>query len=50
MVHTTVNNEGAEIALWLVAVFILAFGYRYFRDIVGFILEKLYQFFIQNHV
>lgn len=50
MVPAAANNDFAEIALWLVAVFVLAFSYRHIREIIGFLLEKLYQFFIQNHV
>jgi hypothetical protein len=38
-----------QYAIWLITIVVVAFGFRYARDIIGFIIDKLYQFFIQKN-
>jgi hypothetical protein len=33
---------------WLITLLIAIFGFIYIRDIIVFVLTKLYEFFIQN--
>jgi hypothetical protein len=37
-----------QVAMWMVAVLLFAFGFRYAKDIIVLVLEKLYAFFIQH--
>lgn len=37
-----------EYAIWIVSIVLIAFGFRYARELIAFVLDKLYQFFIQN--
>jgi hypothetical protein len=37
-----------EFAVWLIAIAVVAFGFRHAREIMGFILDKLYQYFVLN--
>jgi hypothetical protein len=39
----------AEFAAWLIAMILVAFGFRYAKDIIAFVLDKLYQVFILNN-
>lgn len=39
----------AEYAIWLVTIVLVAFGFRYAKDLIAFVLEKLYEFFIENN-
>jgi hypothetical protein len=36
-------------ATWLIWIAIVAFSFRYAKDIIGFVLDKLYQVFIQQN-
>ena len=38
-----------EFAIWLISIVIVAFGFRYAKEIVSFVLDKLYQVFIQQN-
>ena len=38
-----------QYAVWLVAMIIVAFGFRYAREIIALVLDKLYQTFIQSN-
>lgn len=38
-----------QFAIWLVTLFLVAFGFRYVKDVITLILGKLYEFFIQHH-
>ena len=38
----------SEYAIWIVSIVLIAFGFRYARELIAFVLDKLYQFFIQN--
>ena len=35
--------------VWLITMAIVAFGFSYAKGIIAFVLDKLYQFFIQNN-
>lgn len=37
-----------EYAIWLIAIIIVAFGFRYAGEIIAFVLEELYRAFIQH--
>jgi len=37
-----------EIAVWLVILMTMIFGYRYIKEIVEYVLLKLYEYFIQH--
>lgn len=37
-----------EIAVWLITLMTILFGYRYIREIIGYVLLKLYEYFIQH--
>jgi hypothetical protein len=39
----------SEYAAWLVAIFLVAFGFRHARDIISYVLEQLYDVFIQQN-
>ena len=39
----------SEYAIVLTTVVVVAFGLRYAKEVIAFILDKLYQFFIQNN-
>jgi hypothetical protein len=38
-----------QFVVWLIAMLIVGFGFRYAKEVIAFALDKLYQFFIQNH-
>ncbi len=38
-----------EWAVWLITIALVAFGFRYAKDIIAFMLDKLYEFFIQDN-
>jgi hypothetical protein len=38
-----------EYAVWLLVLFIVAFGFRHVKEIISFVLDELYQTFIQNN-
>jgi hypothetical protein len=37
-----------EIAVWLIMLLAMLFGYKYIKEIIGYILLKLYEYFIQH--
>jgi hypothetical protein len=37
-----------EFAVWLIAIAVVAFGFRHARQFMAFILDKLYQYFVLN--
>lgn len=37
-----------EIVGWVIIIMIMLFGYKYLREIIEYILLKLYEFFIQH--
>jgi len=43
------TDLNADVAIWLVAILIVLFGFRYIKDFLVFILGKLYEFFIQHN-
>jgi len=43
------SNDLREYVVWLIAIVIVAFGFRHAREIIAFVLDKLYQVFIQNN-
>jgi hypothetical protein len=42
-------SDYRQYAVWLIAVILVAFGFRHAKDIIAFVLDKLYEFFIQNN-
>ncbi len=38
-----------DYAIWLVSLLLVAFGFRFVKEIIAFVLEKLYGFFIQQN-
>lgn len=42
------QHDISEYAIWIVSIVLIAFGFRYARELIAFVLDKLYQFFIQN--
>lgn len=43
------SNDLREYVVWLIAIVVVAFGFRHAREIIAFVLDKLYQIFIQNN-
>jgi hypothetical protein len=37
-----------EKAAWLITLMVMFFGYKYIREIIGYVLMKFYGFFIQR--
>ena len=37
-----------EIAVWLIMFMVVIFGYRYIKEIIEYVLLKLYEYFIQH--
>ena len=42
-------SDYSQYTAWLITMAIVAFGFRYAKGIIAFILDKMYQFFIQNN-
>jgi hypothetical protein len=38
-----------EYLVWLLALAVVAVGFRHAREFIAFVLDKLYQIFIQNN-
>ena len=41
-------SDYGQYAIWLIAITVVAFGFRYAKEIIAFMLDKFYQFFILN--
>lgn len=39
-----------EIAAWLVMVMAMLFGYKYIKEIIEYVLWKLYEYFIEHKI
>ncbi len=37
-----------EIAAWLIMLLAIVFGYKYIKEIIEYVLLKLYEYFIQH--
>ena len=46
---TTQVPDFREYAVWIIAMVVVAAGFRYAKEVIGFVLDKLYQYFIQNY-
>ncbi len=44
-----VMSDYRKYTVWLITMAIVAFGFCYAKGIIAFVLDKLYQFFIQNN-
>lgn len=44
----TEKKKFTTLAGWLITLLVLLFGYNYIKDIISFVLIKLYEFFIEN--
>lgn len=42
-------SDYRQFALWLITLLVVVIGARYAKDVIVFVLDKLYQFFIQNN-
>lgn len=42
-------SDYSQFAIWLISIALVAFGFRYAKDIIAFVLDKCYQFFILNN-
>ena len=42
-------SDYRQYAVWLLAIVVATFGLRYVKKIIAFVLDNLYQFFIQNN-
>ena len=52
MLYTTAPSsfpDYREYAVWLITIVLVAFGFRFARDVIAFLLDKLYQVFIQEN-
>lgn len=43
------SSDFKEYVVWLIAIVVVAFGFRHAREMIAFVLDKLYQVFIQNN-
>jgi hypothetical protein len=46
---TTHVSDFKEYAVWIVAMVLVTVGFRYAKDVIAFVLDKLYQYFIQDY-
>ena len=44
-----ISEDYKEIGIWLITALVVAFGFRYISDIIVFVLNKLYEIFIQHN-
>ena len=52
MVNTSLpvdTADYAQYAIWLITLVLVAFGFRYAKDIIALVLDKLYAFFIEGN-
>jgi hypothetical protein len=42
-------SETRQFAVWLITIMIVAFGFRYARETIAFVLDKLYEIFIEKN-
>ncbi|MEO7313917.1 MAG: hypothetical protein ABIW47_01940 [Ginsengibacter sp.] len=42
------KEKFTAVAGWLITALVLSLGYKYIEGIIAFVLEKMYEFFIQN--
>jgi hypothetical protein len=40
------NTNMMEIAIWVVTLFLVATGFRFAKQVIAVVLDKLYEFFI----
>jgi hypothetical protein len=45
---SSVTSDYRKFKVWLLAMIATALGFFYTKGIIAFVLEKFYQFFIQN--
>ena len=43
------SHDYKEYAVWLVTIILVAVGFRYAKEVIVFLLDKLYEVFIQNN-
>jgi hypothetical protein len=50
---TPTTNPGVDqwnsYAAWVVAIFLVTYGFRYARNVITFLLDELYKIFIQQN-
>lgn len=42
-------TDYSQYAIWLIAIALVAFGFRYAKGIIALVLDKFYEFFIQDN-
>lgn len=42
-------SDYRQYAVWFIAIVVVAFAFRHAKEIIAFMLDKFYQFFIQNN-
>ena len=49
MYTSSINmTDYRQLAIWLITFFVISFGFKYLREIIDFVLEKMYDLFIQH--
>lgn len=38
-----------QYAVWLISIIVVALGFKYAKEVIAFVLDKLYQVFIQEN-
>ena len=51
MIYTLVpGDDPREYAVWLVTIILIAFGFRYAKEVLTVFLDKLYEVFILGNI
>ncbi|MGZ5285834.1 MAG: hypothetical protein ACXWV0_00205 [Flavisolibacter sp.] len=48
LTNTDFTSDFRQYAVWLIAMVVVAFGFRFAKDIIAVVLNKLYEIFIQR--
>ena len=46
----TDTSDYAQYATWLITIVLVAVGFRYAKEVIAFVLDKLYEFFIEKNL
>ena len=41
--------ETRQFAIWLITIMIVAFGFRHVKEIIAFVVDKVYEIFVQQN-
>jgi hypothetical protein len=42
-------SDYRQLAVWIISMAVVAFGFKYAKEVIAFVLDELYRFFIQNN-